>query len=75
LITRSVIVNLAFAPDDGRLVYAAHGYVVAISQDAGATWTSQWSAGVYASHIAVALHGVASAAFRFNGVPAILAEA
>ena len=29
------------------------GYVVAISQDAGASWTFQWSAGVFASHIAV----------------------
>lgn len=45
--------NLAFAPDDGQLVFAALGYVVAISQDAGATWAYEWSAGVYASHIVV----------------------
>ena len=49
----TAVCNLAFAPDDGQLAYAALGYVIAISQDAGATWTYQWSAGVYASHIAV----------------------
>ncbi len=49
----SSVCNIAFAPDNGKLAYAALGYVVAISQDAGATWTYQWSAGVYASHIAV----------------------
>lgn len=50
----TAVCNIAFAPDDGELAYAALGYVVAISRDAGATWTYQASAGVYATHIAVA---------------------
>jgi photosystem II stability/assembly factor-like uncharacterized protein len=45
--------NLAFAPDNGKLAYAALGFTVAISSDAGATWTLQSSAGVFATHIAV----------------------
>ena len=49
----TAVCNIAFAPDNGKLAYAALGYVIAISQDAGATWTYQGSAGVYASHIAV----------------------
>ncbi len=47
------VCNVAFAPDNGKLAYAALGFVVAISQDAGASWTLQSSAGVFASHIAV----------------------
>ena len=47
------VCNIAFAPDNGKLAYAALGFVIAISQDAGASWTFQWSAGVSASHIAV----------------------
>ena len=49
----TAVCNIAFAPDNGKLAYAALGYVIAISQDAGATWTYQGAAGVYASHIAV----------------------
>ena len=46
--------NVAFAPDDGQLAYAALGYAVAISHDAGATWTVDFAAGVFATHVAVA---------------------
>ena len=49
----TAVCNIAFAPDNGKLAYAALGSVVAISQDAGASWTTLWSAGVFASHIAV----------------------
>jgi hypothetical protein len=45
--------NVAFAPDDGQLAYAALGYAVAISHDAGATWAIDYAAGIYATHIAV----------------------
>jgi hypothetical protein len=50
----TAVCNVAFAPDNGKLAYAALGYTVATSQDAGATWTIPPFAGVYATHIAVA---------------------